>query len=243
MHLAQISRYPIKSVGVQDLAEALLEKGRILAGDRRWAVAHEAAKLSDGWSHCSNFIRGGKAPRLMAITCEGEGDQLTLHHPDQASLAISLPGDAEDLIAWLTPLTEANRAAPAKLVPAATGMTDNKNPWLSLLSQSSLDALSHKAGKELERRRFRANLWLEGAAPWEEWNWMGRTLRIGEAELKITDRIERCTATMANPATGKPDTQTLKLLEENWGHKDFGVFAEVTKSGPIRPGDPITLIS
>ncbi|MEO0914990.1 MAG: MOSC domain-containing protein, partial [Pseudomonadota bacterium] len=89
--------------------------------------------------------------------------------------------------------------------------------------------------------RFRANLWAEGTAPWEEFSWIGKTLTIGDAELRITERIDRCAATMANPETGAPDTDTLKLLSDHWGHQDFGVFAEVTKPGKIKPGDLITV--
>ncbi|QHQ35828.1 MOSC domain-containing protein [Algicella marina] len=240
MRLAQISRYPIKAIGVEDLDSATLEAGQRLAGDRLWAVAHEAAKAGpQGWAACRNFIRGASSPRLMAITCETRGDAITLRHPDQPDITVTLPADAGALIAWLAPLADPGRAAPDRLVAAPEGMTDQAAPWLSILSQSSLDALSKAAGHPMARARFRANLWLEGGKPWEEFDWVGKHLRIGDAELRITEPITRCTATHADPATGERDTDTLQLLEQNWGHRDFGVFAEVTRSGSLQTGDTV----
>ena len=66
--LAQICRHPIKGHGREDLASVRLLAGECLPWDRHWAVAHEAAKLKDGWNPCVNFARGAKAPQLMAKT-------------------------------------------------------------------------------------------------------------------------------------------------------------------------------
>jgi len=47
---------------------------------------------------------------------------------------------------------------------------------------------------------------------------------------------------MANPETGRRDADTLGALENGWGHTDFGVYAEVTQTGMIRPGDSVEVI-
>lgn len=66
---------------------------------------------------------------------------------------------------------------------------------------------------------------------------MGKTLRIGEAKFKVRERVVRCMHTTANPVTGMRDQDTLGALEAGWGHKDFGVYAEVIKGGQIALGD------
>ncbi|MFN7268927.1 MAG: MOSC domain-containing protein, partial [Cereibacter sp.] len=79
------------------------------------------------------------------------------------------------------------------------------------------------------------------AAPWAEWDWIGRTLRIGQAELRIEERITRCRATSANPETGRIDTDTLGGLDAAFGHQDFGLYAVVSRGGTIATGDTVTL--
>ncbi|MAD95233.1 MAG: molybdenum cofactor biosysynthesis protein, partial [Rhodobacteraceae bacterium] len=44
------------------------------------------------------------------------------------------------------------------------------------------------------------------------------------------------------PTTGKRDVDTLKFLSETYGHKDFGVYAEVVESGEIKTGDELELV-
>jgi uncharacterized protein YcbX len=96
-------------------------------------------------------------------------------------------------------------------------------------------------GQDLSPHRWRGNLWLEGAAPWAEFGWIGRHIRIGGAVLRIDERITRCNATKVNPDSGKTDADTLSALEAAFGYQDFGVYATVTQSGTIAPGDEWSL--
>ena len=76
----------------------------------------------------------------------------------------------------------------------------------------------------------------------KEFDWVGKRLRIGGAEFDINERITRCLATTANPATGLRDADTLGALQDNWGHKQFGVYGVVVKSGQINLGDEIEVL-
>ena len=243
MRVAMICRHPVKAMGREEMARVLLTAGECLPDDRRWAVAHEAARLVPGWNPCTNFARGAKAPSLMAITSTLDGDRVTLSHPDRPDIAFR-PDDPDDLapfLDWLGPLLPEGRAAPVGIVSAGRAMTDSGDPFVSILSRASLDALSTRAGRPLSEHRFRANLWIEGAEPFAEFGWIGRSLRIGEATLYVEERITRCRATMADPATGEIDVDTLALLEAGWGHRDFGVFARVVQGGAVALGDPAAL--
>ena len=55
-------------------------------------------------------------------------------------------------------------------------------------------------------------------------------------------RDARCSATTANPVTGKTDVEVPKLLHSEFGHTDFGLYAQVVKSGPVRNGDPVRVL-
>ncbi len=244
MRLTRICRHPIKAHGREDLASVLLSAGACLPDDRRWAVAHEAAKLVPGWNPCNNFHRGAKAPQLMAITAELAGDQVTLHHPDRPDLTFR-PDDPNDLPAfldWLAPLSPKDRATPTHIVTAAQGMTDSPFPSISILSHSSLDALSALVGQPLSPDRFRGNLWLNGPAAFAEFDWIGRDIKIGNAVLTIKERITRCRATMTNPENGRVDVDTLGALQAALGHQDFGVYAVVKTGGTIAVNDEGTVL-
>jgi uncharacterized protein len=243
--LAHICRHPIKGHGRETLASVRLSAGACLPYDRHWAVAHEAAKLTGGWVPCANFARGAKAPTLMAVTStldEATGT-IALRHPDRPDLRFR-PDDPTDLPAfldWITPLSPPDRARPAQIVSVGRGMTDSDFPSVSILSLASLADLSARMGHDLSIHRWRGNLWLDGLEPWAEWGWIGRTLRIGEAEFKIEERITRCRATSADPDTGVIDADTLGALDAAYGHQDFGLYATVTKGGLIATGDKVTL--
>lgn len=244
--LAQICRHPIKGHGREDLASVRLLAGECLPWDRHWAVAHEAAQIQDGWNPCVNFARGAKAPALMAITSQLDeaSGVVTLAHPDRGEISFD-PDAAQDLprfLDWVRPLNPQGRAQPVQIVSAGRGMTDSDFPSISVLSTASLADLSVRMGQDLSPHRFRGNLWLDGAEPWAEFGWIGRTLRIGGAVLRLEERITRCKATTVDPETGLVAGDTLGALDQAFSHQDFGVYAVVIEGGPIAVGDEWSLI-
>ena len=77
MRLAAIHRHPVKALGFEELGRTVLTAGGTLPWDRRWAVAHEAAKLDgDGWAPCANFSRGASSP-----AADGGDGSATTRHP------------------------------------------------------------------------------------------------------------------------------------------------------------------
>jgi len=243
--LAHICRHPIKGHGREMLASVRLSAGECLPWDRHWAVAHEAAKLTDGWNPCMNFARGAKAYALNAI--ESDLDEttatVTLRHPDRGEITFR-PDDTADtprFLDWVRPLNPANRAQPARIVTAGRGMTDSDFPSISILNMASLADLSARIGQDLSIHRWRGNLWLGGAPAWAEWDWIGKDIRIGTAILHVQERITRCMATTVEPATGHSNADTLGALERNYGHQDFGLYATVLEPGTIATGDEWTL--
>lgn len=244
--LAQIVRHPIKSHGREELPSVMLTAGQGLPFDRHWAVAHDAAKLVSGWNPCVNFARGAKAPGLMAISArlDEATRAVTLMHPDKPDL-IFQPGNADDLprfLDWVQGLNPAGRAQPAQIVAGGVAMTDSDFPSVSIFGLASNRALSQRMGQDLSPHRWRGNLWVDGLDPWAEFEWVGREVQIGDAVLRVRERITRCKATSANPATGQIDADTLGALEGGFGHQEFGVYAEVISSGVLSQGDRVSVL-
>lgn len=240
--LASIWRHPLKAIGREELSRVDLTPGRPLPFDRRWAVTHARSKPVDGWAPKANFLRGVSGPELMAATAELDeaGHRLTLRHPRAGALTLDpdTAGDATRLVDWLDPLWPEELPRPVAVARCDTGFTDVPEPWIAIGSVASHRAVEECLGRNLSVHRWRANLWIEGLEPWAEFNLVGRQFRIGDAVFEGRQRITRCKATMANPETGVRDADTLAALRE-WGHQDFGLYAEVVEGGPIATGDEV----
>lgn len=248
--LAQIYRHPIKAHGAEALEHVELTRNETLPWDRVWAIAHEKSS-ADGseWVRCGNFSRGAHVPPLMAVTCtfDDATGVVTLTHPEAEPITAHPDTQGSAIVDWVQSFMppdarKSTRLIRAKSAETGQGFTDNPNPYVSILAQSSLRALSQKCGRDLSPLRFRGNLWVDETGPWEEFEWVGKRIRVGGAELDVEDRIDRCPATMVDPTTGKRDVDTLEALREGWGHIDFGVFARVVTSGQISLGDPVEII-
>lgn len=247
--VAHLCRHPIKAIGHEELGRAWLEAGKAFPHDRRWGVLHAAARPDGepgGWLPKSNFLRGVAGPELMAVGAELEeaAGLVTLRHPRAEPITVAPDSEAgaAALLAWLRPLWPETRPEPARVVAAGlAAFTDMPESYVAVLNLSSNRALSERLGQPLSIHRWRGNIWLDGLAPWEEFDLPGREITVGGARLKVEERITRCKATTANPETGRADADTLGALQQAYGHQDFGVYARVLRGGAVRCGDRVEL--
>ncbi|MFT4795724.1 MAG: hypothetical protein ACJAVR_002923 [Paracoccaceae bacterium] len=248
--LSAIHRHPVKALGAESMPSIALTAGQTMQGDRIWALLHERSRLvaeDDGWARCTTFLRGAAIPTLMAVTCKGGpsgaggGGAITFQHPDRPPLSVDPGTDngARALLAWVDPLIPQDMPRPSGLYRAARGLTDTSKPTVSLMSDATLAAVSARMGLRLVRERFRGNLWVRDLPAWDEMNLAGRDIRIGQARLTVLEPIARCSATLANPETGRRDADVLQALQDGWGHTDFGMACLVRGGGDIALGDAL----
>ena len=247
--LSNIWRHPLKSHGREELDHANLNVAQAMPWDRHWAVLHDSSKKvtdNEGWMSCLNFSRGSKAPALMAINANFDENkkELTLSHPEIGNVRFQ-PNSEEGqkkFLEWVIPICPQDRALPSGIYELPErGLTDTPYASISINNHSSNRAVGQILGYEVSPLRWRGNLWFDGLAPWEEFDWIGMDLRVGSVELHVKERIERCLATTANPDTGARDADTLKALNCR-GRQDFGVYAVVTKTGSITLGDRLEIL-
>jgi uncharacterized protein len=118
----------------------------------------------------------------------------------------------------------------------------------SLISRASLARLAAEGGCDgVDVRRFRMLIEVDGIDAHREDNWVGQSLRLGDALVAFKGHVGRCLITSRDPDTGVVDLPTLDILREYRGDLDtteplpFGVYGTVLEPGAIRVGDPVTL--
>ena len=115
---------------------------------------------------------------------------------------------------------------------------------LSLCSTASLEALARAAGRpSVDGRRFRQNIYISGASPHEEDEWIGREVRVGRALVRLKMPDSRCVVTTRSPETGETDLNTLKIIAsyrtDQPKEVNFGVYCTVVEPGEAAAGDEV----
>lgn len=237
--------YPVKGFAPMPLAEAVLQRGQGLAHDRRFAIRNgQQTVAADGaWTPCQAFVRLTKNPQLPRFRLEyaSAPPRLSLVHPDGSACEarLDLPQDIQRLNDMLGNWFPPGPLGTPQLVEAKLGYWDHQDATLSLINTASVAELARAAGVVIDPLRFRGNLYIQGGLPWQELQWLGRRIRIGDAELEILRPIDRCVATAINPLSAERDIDVPGLLVRHAGHPYCGVYARVVRSGRVAVGAAI----
>lgn len=113
---------------------------------------------------------------------------------------------------------------------------------LGLSSVAALNArlLEQGVSDVLDRRRFRANIWLEGLAPHEEDTW-GR-VQVGNVTIGMGSLCTRCVLTTVDPDSLEQGVEPLRAFSQYRRTQDgvvFGVNATHAAPGVISVGDTV----
>ena len=115
---------------------------------------------------------------------------------------------------------------------------------LLVVTTSSLRSLAEALpDAAVDVRRFRPSLVVDtGDAPgYPEFEWLGRSLSIGDVELEVGVRCPRCVMVTREIDDDVPaDRSVLRHIVRELG-QDFGVYVEVRRPGRIRVGDEVHL--
>lgn len=177
----------------------------------------------------------GLAPGIAPIYPDPEAFQVDVTTPEGATYDIDSPEF----------LAEMEKAAERKLRVHKTQRGQHDCRPLSLFSLSAAKALSEETGIDVDKRRFRANLYVEwenDSDPYFEFSLVGKKLRIGDKlEIAILERDPRCKMITLDPDTADESPKLLQHVSRNHGG-DAGVFAAVLTEGRIKKGDAIVLV-
>jgi uncharacterized protein YcbX len=250
MRIEYLYRFPVKGLTAEALEEASVEAGGTIPWDRAFALAQgdsgfDAANPT--WLPKSNFMCLARNARIAKIAAffEPRSGMLTLRTPDGTEIAENAlrPDGRARLGTFLTHyLGDEARGTPSFEFVEGHTFCDVRGKVVSLINMASLHELESKVGARRHRRRFRANVWFSGVPAWTERGWIGQEIQMGGAVLKVLRNIPRCPATEVNPVTAERDASPVTELQQLYGHKDLGVYAEVIEGGRFAVGDAIEVL-
>lgn len=236
MHVAEIWRYPVKSMGGERLDDAQVTADGI-EGDRAWGVRDVATGL---------VLTARREPSLLFLSARHRpGDRPTITRDDGTVLA-----DDDALSRWI--------GRPVRLQSAHEGPGTFENPmsvdhttgaetdWFQWQSSgrtlhdgsSTISFVSRASLGEWDARRFRANLVLDGGSGEEA---LTGEVAVGAAVLTVRRPIDRCVmVTRAQPGLPKDLTVLQRVIAERSNR--LAVGATVATPGHITEGDPFQYV-
>jgi uncharacterized protein YcbX len=248
-------RYPVKSMAGQQLESAYAGYSGIY-GDRIYAIHDAAAPAGFPWltareqEHMLLFHPIFRHPERAAQPpnqAEAESSGATplyaastdlmvdVRTPDGKTLTIDDPALLELLRDGLRERHQ------LRLLSSERSLTDCSP--VSLLSIQTTQTLADELSIPIDKRRFRANVYLDlNASGFAEDQFVGRTLRIGaKVTLSVLKRDSRCKIITLDPETAEANPEVMKQVARAHERK-VGIYAAVLVEGTIRPGDEVHVI-
>lgn len=231
MRIAQIWRYPVKSLQGERLDSASLGPQGV-PGDRQYAIFDAATGVG---------LTARRAPSLLFGAASLDSGSLVITLPDG-----SVAGDDAALSEWLGRRVilrsttysgprryespeDFEREADWESFDGANGsFRDSEATVVSMVSAGTLGAW--------DARRFRSNLVLAGSG---EDELIGTRVRLGGAELEVVKRVGRCVmVTRPQPGGIEQDVDVLRTIHRERGGR-VAVGAAVAVPGTVAVGDQL----
>jgi len=238
--------YPIKGLSPQPLASVRVVAGRPFPFDRIFALARPGVAVTaeePKWAKKGLFVMLMLDEGLASVRTHLDQETLLLTIRDNEGLLLSANlGDAasrREIENFFHRLAPTLRSAPV-LVRARDGhFMDKPDNVISMINLATVRALEQLWGYTIDPLRFRSNIYIDGVAPWEEFNWVGGDIRVGETVFRVDRRNGRCGATNVDPASGRRDLDIPGSLRKAFGHKDLGVYLVARSDAELAVGDMV----
>lgn len=228
MRVAEIWRYPVKSLGGESLTHADVDELGI-AGDRQWGLYDPVG---------DKVLTARREPRLLFLAA-----RLVDGAPVITNEGGEVLGDDHVLSRELGRTVE--------LVSAAAGRATFENPldiehetdWFSWESsggtlhdgRSKISLVNRSSFAEWEPARFRLNIVFDGGG---DERLLDGTLQIGSATISVRKPIERCImVTRPQPGLDRDLTVLKRIIAER--ENQLGIGGVVTTPGSFAVGDEI----
>ena len=251
-------RYPIKSMSGEAMTEAFMGFSGFY-GDRCFAFKNSSARKGFPYMNATAqqqmlryrpqfryAERAAKPPNLTEAMSIAPGVTPANADPNDLIVDVVTPSGAVVAVddpALIEMLCEGLRGENhLTLVHSDRALTDCRP--VSLISLQTVRQVEAELGMPLDKRRFRANVYLNLASDtgFAEDELVGRKLRIGaRAVMMVLERDPRCKMISLDPDTGEHNPEVLRKVAQ--AHATFaGVYCAVLVEGILTKSDSIELL-
>jgi uncharacterized protein YcbX len=211
MHVAELWRYPVKSMAGERLERAVIGACGV-AGDR-------VVQVRDGRGR---VITSRSRPALLGHkgTLGADGEPLVDGRPWRLAdvrrdVRAAVRDESAELYRW-------------------DGLERFDVLPLLVATDGAIEAFGY------DRRRLRPNIVVGGVRALSERQWEGRTMRLGTVIIAIQNLRQRCIMTTFDPDTLAQDVEVLKSIHRKFDGS-LALNCSVIAGGTIAVGDPVAL--
>jgi uncharacterized protein YcbX len=247
---------PVKGTRIQHVERIELRR-RGAVGNRHFLVVDDRNRMVNGKQHgelqsvCASWEPATRrlalafpdGTRVEDVVAQGPAETIRFFSRTREVHAVDGP--------FAAALTE-HVGVPLRLVEDQGGVDRGMLGAASLVARASVDRLGSEgqdegASGDIDARRFRMLIEIDGVEAHAEDAWVGRTVRAGGAAVRLEGHVGRCLITGRDPDSGVSDLPTLDWLAQYRLGVDtteplaMGVYGRVVREGVVRVGDPVEL--
>ena len=253
--IKSIIRYPIKGLSGENLKKVTLEKNQVLPGDREFAFSRSNVIYDENnpiYLRKTNFLALVKEEKLAKLKTKFDPKTREIFIKLDNQLVINEILLKEENInkveTFFQNYLNLGVDNKPKLIQGIKveknnnlthSFSDIPDKAVSIINLNTINELEKKLAKNIAPSRFRANFFIDQGNPWEEFNWIGKKISIGECVLEVFKKTQRCAATNVNPKSAIRDINIPNEINTHYGHLDLGVYARVIKTGLVSISDKL----
>ena len=246
--LSGLYRFPVKGLSPQSMSRVTVAAGQPFPMDRIFALARPDTSINKKnpiWAKKSKFIMLMADQQLAEIQTEINLDTLEMNIRKNNELLLKLNlGDQSGQIAlenFIQNLIPSLNESPSFIQSVDGHFMDKPGNLISLINLETLRMIEKKWDINIDPLRFRANIYIDNAEPWSEFNWVGKDIFVGSGVFYVDSRNGRCGATNVNPKNGRRDLNIPGSLRRTFGHKDLGVYLVAKSNACLAIGDYVNV--
>ncbi len=249
MKVAEVWRYPVKSMLGEKLEQADVEPGGI-QGDRQWAVVDAESGVS---------LSAKRYAVLLSCRARTNDSEIMITLPDGSEFPVGASGAANGLSTLLgrNVITRSAESIPTIQHEFPTAITEGEGEpflWepgteaffdrapLHLLTSATLSELRRlQPDSVFHRARFRPNFLIDtDETGFVENDWINRDLILGSVKCQVIDHKPRCVMVTRRQGDLPKDMEVIRtVLKNNDGNA--GVELRALESGTVRCGDDVAI--
>jgi uncharacterized protein YcbX len=242
-------RYPVKGFSPEPLTSVTLLPSATMPFDRAYAVENGPVGFDPSaprYFPKARFLMLMRNERIARLRTQFDPETTHWRITSDGEIVVEgrldSPEERARIEAWIAHhFADELRGTPKILAGNGHSFSDVAKKVLHVVNLATVQDLERELGRPIDPLRFRANVYIDGLAPWAELDWVGKRIAAPGVTFKGVGRTVRCAATNVDPATGMREGDLPRDIERLQGHADCGIYVEVVSGGVLAIGDSVEI--